>query len=83
VTALRLCLERVAPVRKDPPVVSDLPPMQTAPDAVQAAGAVLAAVVAGEMAPSEGAHVMALVEAFRRSLEMTELESRIAALEAR
>lgn len=83
VTALRLCLERVAPVRKDPPVLFDLPSMQTAPDAVQAAGAVLSAVASGELAPSEGAHVMALVETFRRTLETTELERRIAALEAR
>lgn len=55
--------------------------MQTAPDGVEAAGAVLAAVAAGELAPSEGAHVMALVETFRRTLETTDLERRLAALE--
>lgn len=82
-TALRLCLERVAPVRKDPPVTFDLPPMQSAADAAQAAGAVLAAVAAGELTPSEGAHVMALVETYRRTLETTDLERRIAALEAK
>ncbi len=82
-TALRLCLERVAPVRKDPPVVFDLPPMTSARDAAQAAGAVLAAVAGGELTPAEGAHVMALVETYRRTLETTDLERRIAALEAR
>ncbi len=82
-TALRLCLERVAPVRKDPPVTFDLPPMHTATDAAQAAGAVLAAVAAGELTPAEGAHVMALVETYRRTLETTDLERRIAALEAK
>lgn len=81
VTALRLCLERVAPVRKEPAVTFDLPPMTTASDAVQAAAAVLAAVAGGELTPSEGAHVMALVETYRRTLETTELEARIAALE--
>jgi len=81
-TALRLCLERIAPPRKDAPVAFDLPPMQGAADAVEAARAVLAAVAAGDLTPIEGAQVMALVEAFRRTLETSELEARLAALEA-
>ncbi|EYD75007.1 hypothetical protein Rumeso_03431 [Rubellimicrobium mesophilum DSM 19309] len=80
-TALRLCLERIAPTRKDPVVVFDLPPMQSAADATQAAGAVLAAVASGDLTPAEGAHVMALVETYRRTFETTDLERRIAALE--
>jgi hypothetical protein len=82
-TALRLCLERVAPVRKDPPVAFDLPPMSTARDAARAAAAIVSAVASGELTPTEGAHVMGLVEAYRRTLETTELEGRITALEAR
>lgn len=82
-TALRLCLERVAPPRKDAPVQFDLPPMKSAQDAAQAAGAVVEAVAQGELTPTEGAHVMALVDAYRRTLETTELESRVAALEGR
>ena len=81
-TALRLCLERVAPVRKDPPVVFDLPPMSTARDAASAAAAIVSAVSTGDLTPSEGVHVMGLVEAYRRTLETTELERRLAALEA-
>jgi len=80
-TALRLCLERLAPPRKDNPVAFALPAMESATDAAQAAGAVLAAVAAGELTPTEGAHVMALIETFRRTLETTELERRLAALE--
>ena len=38
-TALRLCLERIAPPRRDAPVTFDLPPMETARDAAKAAGA--------------------------------------------
>ncbi|WP_417729140.1 DUF5681 domain-containing protein [Roseovarius sp.] len=81
-TALRLCLERIAPARKDAPVKFDLPPMESAQDATEAAQAVLQAVSEGELTPLEGASVMALVEAYRKTLETTELESRIAALEA-
>ena len=81
-TALRLCLERIAPPRRDAPVTFDLPPMETAHDAAKAAGAVLGAVADGDLTPTEGAHIMALVETYRRTLETTELEARLAALEA-
>ena len=79
--ALRLCLDRIAPPRKDSPVQFALPRMATAHDAAQAAGAVLAAVSLGELTPLEGAQVMGLVEAYRRTLETTELEARVSALE--
>lgn len=81
VTALRLCLERIAPARKDAPVSFDLPPIQSAQDATAAAQSVLQAVSAGEVTPLEGATIMGLVEQFRRVLETGELEGRIAALE--
>jgi len=80
-TALRLCLERIAPPRKDVAVTFDLPRMETARDAAKAAGAVLGAVADGELTPGEGAALMALVEGFRRTLETSELEARVAALE--
>jgi hypothetical protein len=80
-TALRLCLERIAPPRKDAPVTFTLPPMQSAADAAKAAGAVLNAVADGDLTPTEGAHIMALVETYRRTLETTELEARVVALE--
>lgn len=80
-TALRLCLERIAPPRKDSPVTFDLPRMETARDAAKAASAVLEAVAQGELTPSEGAHIMALVETYRRTLETSELEARLLALE--
>lgn len=79
--ALRLCLDRIAPPRRDAPVTFDLPPMQSAADAAKAAGAVLDAVALGDLTPQEGAHIMALVETYRRTLETTELEARVAALE--
>ena len=80
-TALRLCLERIAPPRKDGPVAFDLPRMETARDAAKAVAEVLEAVASGDLTPTEGAHVMKLVETYRRTLETTELEARVAALE--
>jgi hypothetical protein len=81
-TALRLCLERIVPPRKDLAVTFDLPRMETARDAAKAAGAVLGAVADGDLTPTEGAHIMALVETYRRTLETTELEARLVVLEA-
>ena len=80
-TALRLCLERIAPPRRDAPVTFDLPPMETARDAAKAAGAVLGAVADGDLTPTEGAHIMALVETYRRTLETSDLEARLRYME--
>lgn len=82
VTALRLCLDRIAPARKDAPVSFTLPEIETAEDAAKAARAILKAIAQGDVTPLEAATVMAVVEQFRRTLETTEIERRIAALEA-
>lgn len=79
--ALRLCLERVAPPRKDAPVAFPMPPMASAQDASTAAASVIKAVSVGTLTPGEGAQIMALVDSYRRTLEVTELEARVSALE--
>ncbi len=79
--ALRLCMERIAPPRKDSPVSFNLPAIKSAVQASEAAQAILCAVSEGEITPLEGAAVMTLVEQYRRTLETTELEQRITALE--
>lgn len=81
--ALRLCLERIAPARKDAAVSFDLPKMETIEDAAQGAQAVLAAVARGDITPAEGAAVMGLIDGYRRTLEATEIEARLTALEDR
>lgn len=81
--ALRLCLERIAPARKDAPVRFHLPAITSAREAAEAASAVLAAVSEGEITPVEGAAVMALLEQYSRALEASDFEARISALEAR
>ena len=81
VTALRLCLDRIAPARKDAPVSFDLPDIETAEDTANAARSLLKALAEGEVTPLEAASVMAVVEQFRRTLETTEIERRITALE--
>ena len=82
-TALRLCMERIAPTRKDAPVTFDLPTMSNAQEAAMAASGILRAVAEGQLTPLEGASVMGLIENYRRVLETTEIEDRLAALEAK
>ncbi len=80
--ALRLCLERLLPAGRDRPVSFDLPKIETAEDAAKAMGAILSAVAGGEITPEEAGGVAGLVETFRRTLELTDFEQRLRALEA-
>jgi hypothetical protein len=79
--ALRLCMDRIAPPMKDKPVVFPLPQMLDAMDASEAAGSVLSAVSDGTITPIEGTRVMGLIDSYRRTLELTDIEQRLHALE--
>ena len=80
-TAMRLCLDRLAPPRRDRHAPFALPKLETVGDAKAAAGAIVQAVAAGEITPSEATEMSKLVENFTRVLEATEFEARIEALE--
>jgi hypothetical protein len=74
-------MERIAPAPKDQTVSFRLPTMQNALDASVAAGTVLMAVSEGELTPIEATRVMGLIDSYRRTLELTEIEERLQALE--
>ena len=79
--ALRLCLERVLPPRRDRPVVFDLPKIEGVSDALNASSAVLTACAAGTLSPGEAVEVMGLISGHVRVLEMTEIGARLTAVE--
>jgi Family of unknown function (DUF5681) len=79
--ALRLCLERLLPPRRDRPVVFDLPKIEGVSDALNASSAVLTACAAGNLSPGEAVEVMGLISSHVRVLEMTDIEARLTALE--
>jgi hypothetical protein len=79
--ALRLCLDRLAPPRRDRHTPFALPPIKTAGDAVLASSALVAAVAEGELTPSEAAELGKLVETVIRSIELTDVQERLARLE--
>src|SRR4051812_42302637 len=79
--AMRLCLDRLSPARKDRPVTFALPPIETTADMVKASAALLQAVASAELTPSEAAELGKLVEAHVKAIELTDVQARLEALE--
>ena len=80
-TALRLVMERIAPVRKGRAVQFDIPKIETPADVVAAMGAIAEQMAAGDMTPEEAQIAAGVLEAKRKALETEEIEKRITALE--
>jgi hypothetical protein len=80
--ALRICMDRILPARKERPVNFQIPPLQSAEDAAAAMAAITEAVAGGELTLAEADTASALVERFVRTLEAGEFEKRLRALEA-
>jgi hypothetical protein len=79
--ALKLCLDRLAPPRRDSLVAFPLPKLTSARDAVRASAAIVAAVAGGELTPSEASALSGIVQNFSKTIEIAELEERIHKLE--
>src|ERR1700712_5018908 len=80
-TAARIVLDRITPVRRDRPVVFELPPIETTADLPKATNALLQAVASGELTPSEASDIGKAVDAHVRAIEATDLQARLAKLE--
>jgi hypothetical protein len=81
ITALKLCLDRLAPPRKDRHVAFELPPLARAADATKASAALVAAVADGDLTPAEAAELGKLIESYVRALEATDFALRLDNLE--
>ena len=79
--ALRLCIDRLLPPRKDRPISFALPDMSGPQHAVSTMSAVLAAVAAGDITPSEAGEIGKLIEMYVRTVEANDLAKRIEQLE--
>jgi len=79
--ALRLCIDRLAPPRRDRPVWFELPKMSESRDAVKASAAIVEAVAAGELTPVEAAELSKVIDGYARSLQTVEFEERLSILE--
>ena len=79
--AIRLCMDRLSPVRKDEPVAFELPPLDKPADSV-AAAEIVAAVAAGELTPSEAAELAKVVDVYVRAIATNAFDERLTKLEA-
>jgi hypothetical protein len=79
--ALRMCLDRLLPARKDRPIFFEVPPISTAADALKAIGALIEAAARGRLTPTEAGELSKMIDSYVRSLEASELERRVSELE--
>jgi Family of unknown function (DUF5681) len=79
--AMRICIDRLLPPRRDRPVAFALPKIESAKDVPAAAAAILEACADGMLSPGEAAGIMNLLSTYARTLADTEIEARLAALE--
>jgi hypothetical protein len=81
--ALRLCLERIAPPRREAPVTVEVPEIQTAGDLPKAIAVLLQAAGRGDLTPGEAGRLAALVGEAGKALELHDIEVRLQRLEVR
>jgi hypothetical protein len=74
--ALKACLDRLLP-KRDRIVPFELPPIEKAGDLPKASAAIIAAVAAGEITPSEASDLARLVDTHIRAIELDELEKEL------
>lgn len=82
-SAMRLCMERILPVRKERRVQFDLGKLEGIADHPAAQARIAAGVTSGELAPAEGLALSSMLDAQRRSLETAELAERLTKIEER
>jgi hypothetical protein len=78
---LRICLERLVPPKKDAPIDMNVPQIESVGDIPKLLDAVAAKISDGGITPSEVKVIIDLADAFRKALEVADLEVRISRLE--
>jgi hypothetical protein len=81
ISALRFCLDRICPPRRDRVVTIEMPEIGSLQDAGKAATTIFAACAAGEISTGEAADLLALLTTLLRLLEGGEFEARLEAVE--
>lgn len=80
-TAAKLVLERLLPIRRGRPVVVDIPAGTDAASILNGLSNVTRLVGAGEITPEEGGAIASLLEVRRKTLETASLADRLDILE--
>src|SRR6516162_5292025 len=67
--ALKICIDRIFPPRKDRPVTFPLPPINTARDAADVMSSVMNAVAAGQLTPADASELSKVIACTVKSFE--------------
>jgi hypothetical protein len=81
IAAIRLCLDRLVPMRRNELLLYQMPSMQKAADAVSAMARITSAAVAGDITPDEAAKLAKVISHYVNTLEATDFEDRLSQLE--
>jgi hypothetical protein len=76
-TALRVCLDRIAAPRRDRPVAFELPPLLKPADAVSA----MASIAGRDLTPVEAGELATFVHKFAHTIEIRDFEERLREIE--
>jgi len=82
VVALRLCLERIIPARRERPITLKLPKVGSVGDIPETLGVIIEAVAGGHITPGEGQSVAGMLGAYCKAAELVNHEARLEALES-
>ena len=77
VAACRAILDRVAPIRRGRPIELDLPPVAGAGDVVGALAAIVDAMAAAAITPTEASELVGVIDAQCKAIELLEIERRL------
>jgi hypothetical protein len=80
-SAMRICMARVSPARRDAYIQMALPSIQTAQDLERAADKVTRGIQRGDITPGEGETMMRILESRARVVERVAWENRLEKLE--
>jgi hypothetical protein len=80
-TAMRLCMERLCPPRRERQMNVDLPDIKTADDIRVAFGTIVQALPTGNITTDQAERVTRVLDFGRKAIETQELEQRVTKLE--
>src|SRR6516225_8907602 len=78
--ALKICIDRIFPPRKDRPVAFPLPPINTARDAADVMSSIMNAVATGQLTPADAAELSKVVACTVKSFEAAEFAKNLVPL---
>ncbi len=79
--AVKLILDKVIPNARERRLSIKLPQVEGAANLPAVLAAVLEAVASGDLTPGEGQTITAMLEAYRKGVELNDIEARLRALE--